>query len=372
MGAPKHKGRRGSLTAVDIGIRSGTTLGNAENSPKEYLILYGLWPIMNNPSSEGHVRDPTLESKLLSTVTGNKVDEEELYRIGRRAYCSPVTSLIKEGTMNYKTLEFESRDHIGWLTLNRPESLNALSSQMVKELREFFLSLEDNLDIRVVIIRGAGRGFCSGLDLKESFGGRTQAGKESTESESPSGYGVGQRAFSELYIRMRQAPQPLIAAVNGIALGGGFSLALACDIRIASESARFNIGFIRVGFSACDMGSSYFLPRLIGLSRAAEYMYTGRFMDSATAERIGLVSRVVPDDELDEAAEELAREMLNASPFGLRMTKEVLNVNVDAPSLMAACWLENRTQMLCGRTEDAQEAVRAIFFEKRPPVYKDR
>lgn len=274
--------------------------------------------------------------------------------------------------MAYKTLEFEHRDHIGWLTLNRPERLNALSWEMVKELRDFFGSLEENLDIRVVIVRGAGRAFCSGLDLKESFGGSTEPGSEATEPASPSTGGMGQRSFSELYIRMRQAPQPLIAAVRGTALGGGFSLAMACDIRIASESARFNIGFIRVGFSACDMGSSYFLPRLIGLSRAAEYMYTGRFMDATTAERIGLVSRVVPDDQLDQAALELAQEMLNASPFGLRMTKEVLNVNIDAPSLMAACWLENRTQLLCGRTEDAREAVRAVFFEKRPPVYHDR
>lgn len=229
--------------------------------------------------------------------------------------------------MAYKTLEFEHRDHIGWLTLNRPERLNALSWEMVKELRDFFGSLEENLDIRVVIVRGAGRAFCSGLDLKESFGGSTEPGSGATEPASPSTGGMGQRSFSELYIRMRQAPQPLIAAVRGTALGGGFSLAMACDIRIASESARFNIG---------------------------------------------LVSRVVPDDQLDQAALELAQEMLNASPFGLRMTKEVLNVNIDAPSLMAACWLENRTQLLCGRTEDAREAVRAVFFEKRPPVYHDR
>ena len=171
---------------------------------------------------------------------------------------------------------------------------------------------------------------------------------------------------------MRQAPQPLIAAVRGPAAGGGFSLSMACDIRLASESARFNAAFIRIGFSSGDLGSSYFLPRLIGLSKAAEYLYTGRFIDAATAERIGLVSRVVPDDQLDQAALELAQEMLNNSPFGLRMTKEVLNVNVDAPSLIAALWLENRTQALCARSEDVMEAVRATFFEKRPPVYRDR
>lgn len=275
--------------------------------------------------------------------------------------------------MKYKTLEFESRDHIGWLTLNRPERLNALSREMVQDLRDFFASMEEHLEVRVIIVRGAGRAFCAGLDLKESFGGRTGSETEAVEpASSPSDGMVVQKAFSDVIFRMRQAPQPLIAAVNGTAIGGGFGITLACDVRLASQSAQFNIGFSRIGFSACDIGSSYFLPRLIGLSRAAEYMYTNRWMDAATAERIGLVSRVVPDDELDQAAEELAREMLNASPFGLRMTKEVLNVNVDAPSLMAAQWLENRTQLLCGQTEDAREAVRAIFFEKRPPVYKDR
>lgn len=271
--------------------------------------------------------------------------------------------------MTYKTLEFECRDHIGWLTLNRPERLNAISWEMVRELRDFFASLEEQLDTRVVIVRGAGRAFCAGLDLKETFG--PEAEQAQATRFRPPGF-MGQRNFSDIYVRMRQAPQPLIAAVRGTALGGGFSIALACDVRIASESARFNIGFIRVGFSACDMGSSYFLPRLIGLSRAAEYMYTGRFMDAATAERIGLVSRVVPDDQLDQAALELAQEMLNASPFGLRMTKEVLNVNIDASSLIAATYLENRTQLLCGQTEDAREAVKATFFEKRPPVYHDR
>jgi len=119
------------------------------------------------------------------------------------------------------------------------------------------------------------------------------------------------------------------------------------------------------------MGSSYFLPRLIGLSRAAEYLYTGRIMDAVTAERIGFVSRVVPDEQLDQAAEELAREMVSATPFALRLTKEILNTNIDAPSLLAATEVEGRGNLLCGFTEDAQEATRAVFFEKRPPKYRD-
>ncbi len=185
--------------------------------------------------------------------------------------------------MTYKTLEFECQDHIGWLTLNRPDRLNALSLEMVQELRHFFASLEENLDVRVIIVRGAGRAFCAGLDLKESFGAESESGTEATGQTRfrPRGFTV-QRAFSDIPFQMRQAPQPIIAAVRGPAVGGGFAIAMASDIRIASESARFNVQYTRVGMSAGDIGSSYFLPRLIGLSRAAEYMYTSRWMDAAT------------------------------------------------------------------------------------------
>lgn len=272
--------------------------------------------------------------------------------------------------MNYKTLQFECRDHIGWLTLNRPEKLNAISFEMSDELFSFFGSLDEHLDVRVVIVRGAGRAFCAGADL----GAYDKAGAtdQETSYDSPVYRFALQKRLSNTIMRMRQAPQPLIAAVRGPAYGGGFSYALACDVRLAGESARFCAAYVRVGFSGGDMGSSYFLPRLVGMSRAAEYLYTGRVMDAATAERIGLVSRVVPDDQLDQAAEELAREMLNATPFGLRMTKEVLNANIDAPSLMAASELENRTQILCSFTEDNTEARLANFVEKRTPVYHDR
>jgi len=280
----------------------------------------------------------------------------------------------KEVDVAYKNLEFDCRDHIGWLTLNRPERHNAISLEMIGELHGFFGSLEERLDVRVVIVRGAGYAFCAGMDLVEAAGLYDKGGTTDQKSpdDSPSYRLAVQRMFSHTIVRMRQAPQPLIAAVRGPAYGGGLSLALGCDVRLAGESARFCAAYIRVGFSGCDMGSSYFLPRLIGLSRAAEYLYTGRVMDAATAERIGFVSKVVPDDQVDQAAEELAQEMLNATPLGLRMTKEVLNVNVDAPSLVAAAELENRTQILCSFTEDAREAGKANFFEKRRPVYHDR
>ena len=275
--------------------------------------------------------------------------------------------------MSYKTLEFECRDHVGWLTFNRPDRLNALSMEMVQELRHFFGSLEEHSDVRVVVVRGAGRAFCAGFDVSGLSGGMA---KIDLESKMPTGavtYGhMVQRAMNDLVVKMRQAPQPLIAAVRGAAVGGGFTLSMACDVRVVGESVRFNAANIRIGYTGADMGSSYFLPRLIGLSRAAEYMYTGRIMDAATAERIGFVSRVVPDAELDQAVEELARDMLNATPLALRMTKELLNANIDAPSLSAALQLEAGGQLLCGMTEDAQEAIKAAYFEKRPPMYQDR
>ena len=275
--------------------------------------------------------------------------------------------------MTYKSLEFDCRHQIGWLTLNRPDKLNAISIEMIGELRDFFASLEEHLEARVVIVRGAGRAFCSGVDIEDMAG---HMGKGAPDGKGPGGpatYGhILQRVLGDIVVQMRQAPQPLIAAVRGHAVGGGFSLAMACDVRLATESARFTGAFIKAGVTAGDLGATYFLPRLIGLSRAAEYLYTGRTMDAATAERIGFVSRVVPEDQLDQAATELAQEMLNATPIALRMTKELLNINTDAPSLMAATQIEGRSQILCGFTEDAQEAAKAFHFEKRPPVYHDR
>lgn len=275
--------------------------------------------------------------------------------------------------MAYKTLEFECRDHIGWLTFNRPDRLNALSLEMARELRQFFASLEEHLNARVLIVRGAGRAFCAGFDVSGLSGGMAKIDSATTMPTGVVTHGhMVQRLMNDVVIKMRQAPQPLIGAIRGAAVGGGFTLAMGCDVRLAGETARFNAANIRIGYTGADMGSSYFLPRLIGLSRAAEYMYTGRIMDAATAERIGFVSRVVPDDELDQAAMALAQEMLQATPLALRLTKELLNINIDAPSLMAAAQMEAGSQLLSGMTEDAQEAIKAAYFEKRPPLYQDR
>ncbi len=266
--------------------------------------------------------------------------------------------------MDYTTLDLERRNHIAWLTLNRPDALNALSRAMVRELRAFFSGLREDRDTRVVILRGAGRAFCAGLDLKEGAGDVSADGSVSSAL-------YGQREISELVMMMRRAPQPIIAAVHGPACGGGFALALGADVRVAGTSARMNAAFIRLGLSGCDVGVSYFLPRMVGASVAAELLLTGNFIDAARAERLGLVSRVAPDAELTTAAQALADDMLRNSPLGLRLSKECLNASLDAGSLEQVIAIEDRNQILCTRTDDFREGVMA-FLQKRPAQFEDR
>ncbi|MGQ9722162.1 MAG: enoyl-CoA hydratase/isomerase family protein [Candidatus Jordarchaeum sp.] len=281
---------------------------------------------------------------------------------------------------DYKTIKYqELEEGIGILTLNRPERLNALNFEMIEELHDILNELEWNMDCRVLIITGEGRGFCSGTDLKETslfesvdkLPDKYSKLKYLKVDDDAKRKMYGQRRIADVMIQLRRINQPVIAAVKGPATGGGFAIAMASDIRIAGESARFNNAFINIGMSGTDVGSSYFLPRLIGLSRAAEILYTGRFVDAQEAERIGFVSRVVPDDKLMEAALELAREMLKKTPLGLRLTKEAINMNIDAPSIEAAIYLENRNQAVCMGTKDIFEALMA-FMEKRSPKYGKR
>jgi len=267
--------------------------------------------------------------------------------------------------VEYETIKVEKRGAVDWLTLNRPESLNAISLRMVHELGDYFEKLFNDRSVRIVVMRGAGRAFSAGLDIKE----RDMRGEGAEQPPFGAGFGF-QGYLAEVYIRMRRCPQPIIALVHGPACGGGFAFALASDIRIAGESCRMNAAFIRIGLSACDMGTSYFLPRLVGVSVASELMLTGRFIHAQRALAVGLVSEVVPDDQLEAAAQPYLDEMLTTSPMGLRLTKEGLNMAVDATSLQGAMAIENRNQVLVSTTKDAAEGRRA-FLEKRPPVYRD-
>lgn len=240
-----------------------------------------------------------------------------------------------------------------WLTLNRPERLNALDPALVRELRELFQGLRGRRDIRVVVMGGAGRGFCAGLDL--------QASPEDFDDRDVETLLDAQRDIAEIVIAMRRCPQPVIAMVQGPASGGGFALALGADVRLATPEARFNASFIRLGLSACDIGVSYFLPRMIGASVAAELMLTGDMIDAPRAERLGLVSRIVAAEALEDEARALAGRMLEATPLGLRLTKEALNHAIDAPSLEAAVAMEDRNQILCVKDDAFRARIEAFL-----------
>ena len=234
---------------------------------------------------------------------------------------------------------------------------------VILESHVHLLDLPDDHQTRVLVMRGAGRAFCAGLDLK------AHASSPSVGGGVPAGLRA-QRTISELVLLMRRAPQPIIAAVHGPACGGGFALALAADVRIAGVSTRMNAAFIRLGLSACDVGVSYFLPRLVGASVAAELLLTGNFIDAARAERTGLVSRVVPDDELEASARTMAQDMLRNAPLALRLTKECYRHALDAGSLEAVIAMEDRNQVLAAGTADFREGV-AAFLQKRPPRFED-
>jgi enoyl-CoA hydratase/carnithine racemase len=226
------------------------------------------------------------------------------------------------------------------LTLNNPTRLNALSMEMVSQLHDTLDALAES-ECRVVILTGAGRGFCSGLDLSEPAVAPT--------ARARTGPAAGMRTqefVASLVPKIMALPQPVIAAVNGAAVGGGLGIAAACDLRIAARSAMFCTQFIKLGISGCDIGISYTLPKLVGATRAAELIFTARRLGADQAERIGLVSELVDDEHLMTRAREIADVLLSYSPFGLEMTKQVFIANQDAANVTAAIALENRTQIL--------------------------
>jgi enoyl-CoA hydratase/carnithine racemase len=261
-------------------------------------------------------------------------------------------------------LTIERRDAIEIATLNRPEALNALNPALTAELRDYFRGLADRRDVRVVILRGAGRAFCAGLDIKAS-------GARATDETPVLRSLRTQTDIGDIYRAMRACPQPIIALAQGAACGGGLSLLLASDVRIVAPTLKANAAYIKIGLGGADMASSYFLPRLVGASFAAEMLLTGRFFDAARAKESGLASRIVEEADLLDAGLELAGEMLLTAPWGLRLTKQALNLALDAPSLEAAMALEDRQQILLTATEDHREAM-AAFLEKRTPAYRER
>ncbi|MEW5721560.1 MAG: enoyl-CoA hydratase-related protein [Thermodesulfobacteriota bacterium] len=264
--------------------------------------------------------------------------------------------------MEFRTLKFEEpAPGLGLLTLNRPEKLNAINLGMIEELHELYLRLCGPTSVRVVVMTGAGRGFCSGADLMDA---EMLEKAPHLFADAATFLVEVQKKYSNMILELRRLPQPIIAAVNGPAAGGGMCLVLASDIVYVGPRAKFIASFINLGLSGGELGTTYFLPRLVGLSRAAEILYTGRPVGAEEAARIGLAVRLVEEDKLLESALETARTMLTKSLAGLRQTKEALTRNLNAPGLEAAIEFENRNQAICAFTGDFQKAVAAFVHKK--------
>jgi enoyl-CoA hydratase len=245
------------------------------------------------------------------------------------------------------------RSDIAVVTLNRPEKLNALNYELVEQLHAALDEIAVNNTCRVVVLTGAGRGFCSGLDLSDPNPPEAGGGIEFPRSGMR-----WQERIADLTARIHRLRQPVIAAVNGAAYGGGFGIALACDIRIASESARFCTQFIKLGLGGCDIGVSYTLPRIIGAGPAFDLILTARVVDAEEALRLGIVSRL-SDAVVDEAMA-IAETLCGYGKFGLESTKQVLWANLEASSLESALHVENRSQILASTSGDIREATEAF------------
>ena len=236
-------------------------------------------------------------------------------------------------------IKFEQKDRIGVCTLNRPDKYNAFDEQMLSEFEAFLSDRMYDDTVSVIILHGGeAKGFCAGLDM-ETFG-------PAIFSMKPTDAYNAQARLSRMMLGLRKIPQPVISCIHGAAAGIGFSLAMASDIRILSRDARFCAAYINIGLGGADMASSYFLPRLIGSGRANEFLLTGNWMTAEEAVNLGFASRVVQRDDMMNTARELAHTMTGKNPLGLKMTKEAINVNIDAAGLEASLQMEDRNQMM--------------------------
>jgi enoyl-CoA hydratase/carnithine racemase len=252
------------------------------------------------------------------------------------------------------------------LTLNRPDQLNALNQALVDEFSRALSDIAADEQARVVVLTGAGRGFSAGLDL-DGYGDEDRE----TRQGQARGTLTRQREIARLAEQLHRLPQPVIAAVNGPAAGGGLAFVCASDIRIAVDEAIFAVSFIRAGFSACDIGVSWLLPRLVGAGRAHELMLTGRRFDAAEAHEIGLVTEVVPQSALLKTALAKAAQIMLNAPFGVELTKQGMWTALETPSFLAAIEFENRQQILTAMTDDSAES-RSAFLDKRRPEFRYR
>ena len=258
-----------------------------------------------------------------------------------------------------KSFLYNLNQGVATITLNRPERLNALTFEVYRELTETFAALSKEKAVRVVVITGAGRAFCSGGDVHDIIG--------ELFSRDMEGLLAFTRMTCELIHHIRALPQPVIASLNGTTAGAGACIALASDIRIATEDAKIAFLFVKVGLSGADMGAAYLLPRVVGLAKATELLYTGDFISAQEAERIGLYNRVVPSDQLGLVTGDYARRLTSGPSFALAKTKEMLNRELDM-NLGSALECEAQAQAICMQHPDYREAYEA-FVAKRQPKF---
>ena len=246
--------------------------------------------------------------------------------------------------MGYNTLLYEVDGEIGILTFNRPRVVNAINTEMLGELIDFWQERQEDFGARVIVMRGAGeKGFCSGLDLKQTSDIETGFARGGTQPIPEIVYN-SQKRFSTVARLMRSCPQPLIAAVHGAAMGGGLSFALAADVRLASDDAMFCAQYINIGLGGADVGSSYFLWRIVGWGRAAEMCLTGARVYADEAYRMGLVNHIYSREKLMPAAMEMATNMVSKTRMGLRLTKDALNAGINLANLEDTVKIEDRNQ----------------------------
>jgi len=261
--------------------------------------------------------------------------------------------------MSFKNILLEKDGPVYTLTINRPERMNAISIEAVHELMQGLAQVGADADARVLVITGAGdRAFSAGADVADMV-----------RRSAPEAAAIV-RLYLDYIMAIRNLPVPVIARVNGVAAGGGCCTALACDLRVASEQARFGFVFVNAGLTGADMGATYYLPRLVGFGRACELLLTGAIIDARGAERIGLVNQVVPHDELDGATAELAQKLAAGPPIALRLTKQALHGGLDK-DIASEFDFETYAQTLCIVSEDHMEGAQA-FREKRTPVFQGR